>query len=107
MNALVNIGDSIWIGEGDIVNFFGFPYPTRMLIVRLVGNKLWVWSPVKLTPARRAHVTALGDVAHLVSPNRLHHLYLKEWKIAFPAAKLLGAFIDDQAPPGPCLRNAA
>jgi len=29
-------------------------------------------------------------VAHLVSPNKLHHLYLGEWKEAYPNAKLWG-----------------
>jgi hypothetical protein len=29
-------------------------------------------------------------VRHLVSPNKLHHLYLAEWKAAFPEAQLWG-----------------
>jgi hypothetical protein len=29
-------------------------------------------------------------MAHLVSPNKLHHLYLAEWKSAYPEAKLWG-----------------
>ena len=29
-------------------------------------------------------------MAHLVSPNKLHHLYLQDWKAAFPAARLWG-----------------
>jgi hypothetical protein len=33
--ALEVIGDSIWLVEGDVVDFYGFPYPTRSVIVRL------------------------------------------------------------------------
>lgn len=88
--SLQQIGASLWLAEGEIVDFFSFPYPTRMLIARLADSALWVWSPVKLAIGLRAEVDALGRVAHLVSPNKLHHLYLGEWKEAYPHAKLWG-----------------
>ena len=37
-----------------------------------------------------ARSTCSAAVAHLVSPNKLHHLYLAEWKSAYPEAKLWG-----------------
>ena len=82
--------DRLWVAEGQIVSFFGAPYPTRSAIVRLENGDLWVWSPVKLTAELRAEVDLLGPVRHLVSPNKLHHLYLAEWKAAFPGAQLWG-----------------
>lgn len=88
--VLEAIGEGIWLTEGEIVSFHGFPFPTRSVIVRFDDGALWVWSPVKLTEALRRDVDGLGRVAHLVSPNKLHHLYLGEWKAAFPAAKLWG-----------------
>ena len=84
------IDDNIWLAEGAIVSFYGFPYPTRSVIVRLENQNLWIWSPIALTPELRAEVEALGTVAHLVSPNKLHHLYLQDWKATFPAARLWG-----------------
>lgn len=87
---LVAIDDSIWLAEGGIVSFFGCPYPTRMVVVRLEGAALWVWSPIALTPELRAEVDGIGAVAHLVSPNKLHHLYLRDWMAAYPAAALWG-----------------
>ncbi len=80
--------DALWVAEGEIVNFFGFAYPTRSAIARLPNGQLWVWSPVNLTPDLRKHVDNLGPVGHLVSPNKLHHLYLQEWKSAYPEAQL-------------------
>lgn len=82
--------DALWVAEGEIVSFFGAPYPTRSVIVRLENGDLWVWSPVKLTSDLRVEVGRLGPVRHLVSPNKLHHLYLSEWKAAFPEAQLWG-----------------
>jgi len=51
---------------------------------------LWVWSPVKLSAHLRSAVDQLGPVRHLVSPNKLHHLYLREWKDAYPDSSLWG-----------------
>ncbi len=84
------IDDGIWLAEGGTVSFYGFPYPTRSVIVRLEDRTLWIWSPIALTPQLRSEVRELGAVAHLVSPNKLHHLFLQDWKAAFPEARLWG-----------------
>ena len=85
---LQEIADEIWIADGPTVSFYGFPYPTRMAVVRLENGDLWVWSPVGLDPELRAGVEALGPVRHLVSPNKIHHLFLAEWAKAWPDARL-------------------
>ena len=79
MGDLENIGTEIWLADGDIVDFYGFPYSTRMVVVRLASGMLWVWSPIALSENLRKQVDALGRVAHLVSPNKIHHLYLADW----------------------------
>ena len=48
---LEKIADKLWLTEGEIVSFYGFPYPTRSLIARFGNGNLWVWSPVKLVDA--------------------------------------------------------
>ncbi len=90
MPMLETVDDNIWIAEGDCVSFYGFPYPTRSVIVRLGDGGLWVWSPIKLTGALKAAVQDLGPVRHLVSPNKIHYLFLEEWALSYPAAKLWG-----------------
>ncbi len=87
---LNQIGEELWLVEGSIVNFYGFPYPTRMLIARLPNNDLWIWSPISLSKQLNNLVNSLGRVAHLVSPNKLHHLFLDEWLENYPKAKLWG-----------------
>jgi hypothetical protein len=84
------IHDALWVVDGGDVNFFGLPYPTRSVIARLASGGLWVWSPIALTADLRAVVDRLGPVRHLVSPNKLHHLFLKEWHAAYPDAALWG-----------------
>jgi hypothetical protein len=87
---LEQVHDTLWVAEGEIVSFFGIAYPTRSVIARLENGQLWIWSPVKLTDDLRAEVDRLGSIRHLVSPNKLHHLYLQEWKAAYPEATLWG-----------------
>lgn len=88
--VLVQLDAGVWLAEGDIVDFYGFPCSTRMVIAQLPNGGLWVWSPVRLNDDLREAVAALGTPTHLVSPNRLHHLYLEDWKAAWPSAKLWG-----------------
>jgi hypothetical protein len=90
MQRLTQLDEALWMTEGEIVSFHGFPYPTRAVIVRLADGGLWVWSPIKLARDLCAEVDRLGPVAHLVSPNKLHHLYLREWKETYPDARLWG-----------------
>ena len=86
---LCPVADELWLAEGPKVDFFGFPYSTRMVVARLPEG-LWVWSPIALEPELRREIEALGEVAWLVSPNKIHHLFLAEWHAAFPHAKLCG-----------------
>ncbi len=86
---LCAIDRDLWTADGPYVRFLGlFPYPTRMAVVRLRAGDLWVWSPIALDDALAQDVAALGPVRHLVSPNKLHHLFLGAWQRRFPEARL-------------------
>lgn len=90
---LAQFGPDLWLADGSDVSFHGFPYPTRMAVARLSTGRLWVWSPIALTDALAADIDALGPVGDIVSPNKLHHLFLGEWSRRWPDARL-------HAPPG-------
>ena len=64
-----------------------------MAVARLSDGSTWIWSPVKLTRKLENEVEAIGPVRHIVSPNKIHHLFLKEWADRWPEARLY-------APPG-------
>jgi hypothetical protein len=59
-----------------------------MAVIRLFNGSLFVWSPVALSGPLRASIDVLGPVRYLVSPNALHHLFISEWKSAYPEARL-------------------
>ena len=90
---LVPFGQDLYLADGPTVSFFGFPYSTRMAIARLSTGSVWVWSPIPLTKELAGAVEAIGPVGYIVSPNKLHHLFLPEWRNRWPHARLY-------APPG-------
>ncbi len=90
MAFFVPVADNIWIIDGRNVDFHGFAYPTRSVIVRLHDGGLWIWSPIALDDELHDEIRTRGRPAHLVSPNKLHHLFLRDWHAAFPEAALWG-----------------
>lgn len=90
---LTEFAPSLFLADGLPVSFLGIPYPTRMVVVRLSDGSAWVWSPIRLAPELERDVAAIGPVRHIVSPNKIHHLFLKEWTDRWPDARL-------HAPPG-------
>ena len=62
-----------------------------MGVIRLTGGELFIWSPIPLSDELREEVDALGDVRYLIAPNSLHHLFIGEWRRAYPAARLHAA----------------
>lgn len=84
------IGEQIWIVDGDAVPFFTLPYTTRMTVVKLCNDQLWIHSPIRLTPELQRAIDALGNVAFLIAPNHLHHLFVQDWQLAYPHALTYG-----------------
>lgn len=91
MPLLTSFGPDIWISEGGTVDVAGFRYPTRMAVMKLGDGGLFVWSPTKLSPDLKQEVDALGPVRCIVAPNSLHHLFMPDWKAAYPSARLFAA----------------
>lgn len=95
---LEEFATSLYFADGPTVSFYGFPYPTRMAVARLADGSLWVWSPIELTPELEAAVRELGPVRQIVSPNKIHHLFLPAWAETWPDARV-------HAPPGLAARK--
>ncbi|AFJ42751.1 DUF4336 domain-containing protein [Francisella orientalis] len=85
---LNQLAENIWVVDGGAVPFFGLPYTTRMTIIRLEDNDLFIHSPVKADSELISQVSEIGNVKFLISPNKIHHLFLQDWAKIFPDAKI-------------------
>ena len=81
------------MADGPTVSFYGFPYPTRMAVARLSDGSAWVWSPTALTDEIVDFMKTFELVRYIVSPNKIHHLFLAQWHDRWPDALMY-------APPG-------
>ncbi|KAK4178903.1 hypothetical protein QBC36DRAFT_181508 [Triangularia setosa] len=71
--------------------FGRIPIGGRGTAVRLSSGSLAVFSPVALTEATKAKIASLGgQVKYLVATDIEHHIFLSDWKKAYPGAKLIG-----------------
>ena len=80
----------LWVSDAPL-RFLGLEVGARMTVVRLPDGRLLLHSPIAASDALVREVQALGPVAHLVAPNRFHHLFVADWKRACPEAALYAA----------------
>ena len=91
LHTLKPFSDGIWIADGKVIhmNFplgIKVPFSTRMTVVRLSDGGLWCHSPVEPVPELLRQIDALGEVRHLVSPNKIHYAHIAAWKRHYPQA---------------------
>jgi len=102
VNTLKPAHEDVWIVDGPEIRFgppgLKMPFPTRMTIVRLAGQDLFVHSPTALSDALGAEVEKLGTVRWIVGPNRIHYWWIPQWHAAWPQAEVfLAPRIREQA----------
>lgn len=95
LGILKSFGPELWIADGGVIwmdyPVGAIPFTTRMVVVRLPGDLLWLWSPIEIMPSLQDQVDALGRVAHIVSPNAIHYAHIPEWSHAYPEARVWAA----------------
>lgn len=102
LNTLKPIAEELWIVDGPAIRF-GAPmlkmdFPTRMTVIRLASDALFIHSPTMLTPELKNEIDELGKPAWIVGPNRIHYWWIPEWRNAYPKATVyLAPRIREQA----------
>ncbi|MGC9370759.1 MAG: DUF4336 domain-containing protein [Paracoccaceae bacterium] len=90
LNRLKSLGPEIWLVDGPAIRFYGMPFPTRMVVVRLEGG-LWLHSPIAPDAGLFEQLADLGRVRWLVAPNNIHYAHLPAWAERFPEAQVHAA----------------
>ncbi|MEQ9619570.1 MAG: DUF4336 domain-containing protein [Deltaproteobacteria bacterium] len=87
---LTALAEDIWSIQSSHT-LLGIDFGGRMTVIRLASGDLFLHSPVRLTDSLREELNALGNVKHLVAPNRFHHLNVGDYVKAYPEAELYAA----------------
>jgi hypothetical protein len=70
------IATDIWQVDGpDLRMPGGVKMPASSTVIRLPDRSLLVYSPIAFDDAAAAAIAAAGEVAHIVAPNRYHHMF--------------------------------
>ncbi len=85
--VLEPLGEELWCVRAPF-SVAGVRLGVRMTIARLPAGGLWLHSPVPLSEEVRAALRDLGQVAHVVAPSKVHHLFVADALAAFPEAML-------------------
>ncbi|MGA7782200.1 MAG: DUF4336 domain-containing protein [Paraburkholderia sp.] len=84
------VAEHLWVVDGPIIRFGmpwpKMPFPTRMTVVRLAGERLFVHSPTRLTPELKSEIERIGRPCYIIGPNRFHYWSISDWRTAFPDA---------------------
>ena len=87
---LIPIGPGIWHAQrGFTVS--GLAMTATMTVVQLADGRLWLHSPIQIDDALRTALDAIGPVAYIVAPNKVHHLFVKKALALYPQARVFGA----------------
>jgi len=85
------IGKGLWVVDGPF-RFAGIEFGNRMTLMQS-GDGLLLHSPLPFDERLLAAIQAIGEVKHLIAPNREHNLHVQDWRDRLPGACLW-------APPG-------
>lgn len=80
------VAPDIWLVEGPLIRFYGLPFPTRMVVIRLPDGGLWLHSPIQPDAKLLRALEELGPVRHLIAPNWIHYAFVADWQHLFPEA---------------------
>ncbi len=86
------VAPGIWhIPYAPVKLFGGVRMPISSTVFRLPDRTLLLYSPGDIDEIQAKELAVLGEVAHIVAPSLLHHLYVGHAAKRWPQAKLHGA----------------
>lgn len=81
------LSKNLWILQGTLPN--GIPLPRSMTIFRYDDGRLWIHSPVAISPEKETELEAMGTPTWVVVPNSMHRMDVGHYKIRWPGIKVV------------------
>ena len=88
MEYLQEFANNIWLADGPVVRDMGAFFTTRMTIVKLSDESIWISSPVPVSFEALKEISELGNVRYLIAATPRHVWRLDLWHTLFPEAEL-------------------
>ena len=79
----------VWTFSKPFSRFGLVPIGGRSTAVKLSDGGVWVLASTPLTEQTKVTLDKLGPVKYIIGPDSVHHLFLGEFKKAYPDAKLI------------------
>lgn len=83
------VAKDVWIFSRPFARLGIFPMGGRSTAVKLRQGGVWVLASTPLTQDTRNKIDELGEVKYIIGADAVHHLFLGEFKRAYPNAKLI------------------
>ncbi|KAI0747104.1 hypothetical protein C8Q80DRAFT_820977 [Daedaleopsis nitida] len=92
MSELVirEVTPNVWTFSRSFTLFGFLPIGGRSTAIKLDAGGVWVLASTPLTAESKQKLDELGGVRYIVAGNSFHNLFLKQFKDAYPSAKLIG-----------------
>nr|GAT54806.1 predicted protein [Mycena chlorophos] len=87
--VLREVASGVWTFSRPFARFGIIPIGGRSTAVKLSNGGVWVLASTPLNPETKAQIDELGPVQYIISADAVHHLFLGEFKNAYPTAKLI------------------
>ncbi|KAJ7598648.1 hypothetical protein C8J56DRAFT_814806 [Mycena floridula] len=81
---------NIWTFSRPFARFGIVPVGGRSTAVKLDAGDVWVLASTPLTEDTKSTLDNLGPVKYIMAGDIVHHIYLGEFKKAYPDAKVIG-----------------
>lgn len=85
------IAPDLWSVDVSLPQPGGVVLPGRCLVVKGEDSGLTLISPVRMEEATAAEIDTLGEVRHIVAPNKLHYMAYAAARARWPGAQGWGA----------------
>ncbi|KAJ7054383.1 hypothetical protein C8F01DRAFT_488811 [Mycena amicta] len=87
--VLREVASNVWIFSRPFARFGLFPVGGRSTAIKLSNGGVWVLASTPLNQETKAKIDELGPVQYIIGADAVHHLFLSEFKKAYPTAKLI------------------
>ncbi|KAI6094180.1 hypothetical protein EDD16DRAFT_1699118 [Pisolithus croceorrhizus] len=92
----------VWTFSRPFARYGVLPMGGRSTAIKLSDGGVWVLASTPLTEETKRKIDELGQVKYIINADAVHHLFLGEFRRAYPDAKLIGVadtlkHIDDKS----------